>query len=36
MTMEQMSPKLLFDETPEYIKWYLDIAAELAALPGGE
>ncbi len=35
MTMEQMSPKLLFDETPEYIKWYLDIAAELAALPGG-
>ena len=32
MEVGAMSPKLLFDETPEYIKWYLDISAELSAV----
>jgi hypothetical protein len=29
MSVEEMGPKFLFDVTPEYIRWFLDIAAEL-------
>ncbi len=31
MTAEEMGPKLLFDLAPEYVRWFLDIAADLSA-----